>query len=267
MRMAAGVEGAAAVTAAAEAVAAARAAAAEAAAAEGATIAAVATTVVAAGRTSGSSNGSSSGRRTARLRGRRAGHLRGRRAGHLFGVVERVIFGVVERLVIGVVERLVFGEQQRGSSSGGTDCGSGTSGSTACSAQAVTCSPAYVPPKISPSACTANDVTTFYDDCLNPLPLFGADRRRQRGRRDVLRLPRQVQPADPTWGPLVQYAGIWELNVGGCFGVEGASAACATATRGANRVRERIVRRELLEHDVADEVRQLHHVRGYQVLQ
>jgi hypothetical protein len=39
------------------------------------------------------------------------------------------------------------------------------------------------------------------------------------------------QPTDPTWGPLIQYAGSWELNFWGCFGLEGASAACATAAQ------------------------------------
>jgi hypothetical protein len=39
------------------------------------------------------------------------------------------------------------------------------------------------------------------------------------------------QPTDPTWGPLIQYDGIWELNLGGCFGLKGASAACEAATQ------------------------------------
>ena len=42
-------------------------------------------------------------------------------------------------------------------------------------------------------------------------------------------------PTDSSWGAIVQYEinGApfdWELNLGGCFQVEGASAACAAAT-------------------------------------
>jgi hypothetical protein len=39
------------------------------------------------------------------------------------------------------------------------------------------------------------------------------------------------QPSDTTWGPLLQYKGIWALNLGGCYALKGASTTCSQGTQ------------------------------------
>ncbi len=80
---------------------------------------------------------------------------------------------------------------------------------------------------MSASACTANEISTFYNDCLNSLIPTCDDSEIGATCFGCL----VSQPTDPTWGPLIQYATNWELNLGGCFGLQGASAACAAATQ------------------------------------
>jgi hypothetical protein len=97
-----------------------------------------------------------------------------------------------------------------------------------CIPEALNCVPAFVPPRTSPGACTAAEVTTFYNDCLNALatPICDGSDIRSTCFSCLL-----SQPADPTWGPLLKYAAEWELNFGGCFALEGASPACAASTQ------------------------------------
>jgi hypothetical protein len=88
--------------------------------------------------------------------------------------------------------------------------------------------PALHPAKTSPSACTAQDLSDYDGACLNNATRTQAACTAFATSRATCLACLESKYTDMTWGPLVSYSGVVNLNLGGCVAiVDPAGAACA----------------------------------------
>jgi hypothetical protein len=90
------------------------------------------------------------------------------------------------------------------------------------------CVPSYVPPHQAKGACTAADVMTFYNNCITGGVSCDGSGLSSAACFNCL----ASQSTSSSWGAVVFYDNnaLLAVNVGGCYALLGASAACATAT-------------------------------------
>jgi hypothetical protein len=115
--------------------------------------------------------------------------------------------------------------------SGGNDGGGDAAGST-CPNPADISSwtpPAYVPAKNSPGACAPGDVAAYDAACVNTTTksTSACDSFKSANATCVACLV--SQQGDSSWGPIVQWPGIINLNLGGCLELAAGDATCAKA--------------------------------------
>ncbi|MGO9709099.1 MAG: hypothetical protein ACLQBL_09560 [Polyangiaceae bacterium] len=114
---------------------------------------------------------------------------------------------------------------------GSVNCAGGSVGAS-CSPQPLgSCVPGYNPPANNKGSCTSTDVTTFFNDCLSVTPpqtpiCDGSDLSSEACFNCLA-----SQPSNATWGAVILYSSAWWLNLGGCYALIGATAACATAVQ------------------------------------
>jgi hypothetical protein len=98
--------------------------------------------------------------------------------------------------------------------------------------------PALVPPKTSPGACSASEFAGYDAACLNAISA-------STGACDAFQLSNVAcvdcinsSSTDAAWGPLVSWAGVSEINTGGCLQLMAPSdSACAFAEQNAQACR------------------------------
>ncbi len=109
------------------------------------------------------------------------------------------------------------------------DAGGIDSGTSACAVSGV--STTYRPASGSPGACTSNDVSSFYSECLDTAAMSCTSAATSPVSSACYAcLASEATAAN--WGAIVLDETIWEINQGGCYAAEGSSSlACARATQ------------------------------------
>jgi hypothetical protein len=87
--------------------------------------------------------------------------------------------------------------------------------------------PALHTPKTSTSACTAKDIADYDAACLNTATRTMADCTAFGSSRATCQACIESTSTDTTWGPLVAFSGVVNINLGGCLAlVDPQSASC-----------------------------------------
>jgi hypothetical protein len=121
------------------------------------------------------------------------------------------------------------------SAEGGSNCGTGSVGSS-CSPQPLgSCVPSYVPTVHLQGSCTTQDVSFYYDNCMGTCDDTDLGWAQCQYCLANLSSPEcfdclSNQASASPWGVVVYYGDVgYSLDVAGCFAAIGASTACVTA--------------------------------------
>jgi len=94
---------------------------------------------------------------------------------------------------------------------------------------------AFIPPKTSPGACSASDFTGYDAACLEATTSSSAGCTSFQMANPACNACLNSNSTDATWGPLVNWSGVVDINLGGCLQLVAPSeAACALAAETAD---------------------------------